>query len=97
MLLVPHVLVSVAGLVEGEDLFVDDGLDVVCFDGAVHLLELQPAAHEDAADGADVVLGEGIVRLLEGVDFSHFWEEGVWEEGRVDWGKLLDLRGSRGK
>ena len=59
MLLVPHVLVSVAGLVEGEDFFVDDGLDVVCFDGAVHLLELQPAAYEDAADGADVVLGVG--------------------------------------
>lgn len=56
MLLIPHVLVRVLGLVKGEDLVVDDGLDVVRFDGAVHLFELQPAADEDAADGADVVL-----------------------------------------
>jgi hypothetical protein len=56
VLLVPHKLVSVLCLVEGEDLFVDDGLDVVCFDGAVHLFELQPAADEDSADGANVVL-----------------------------------------
>lgn len=56
VLLIPHVLVSVPGLVEGEDLLVDDGLDVVGFDGAVHLFELQPAADQDATDGADVVL-----------------------------------------
>jgi hypothetical protein len=56
VLLVPHVLVSVLCLVEAEDLVVDDGLDVVCFDGAVHFFELQSAADEDAADGADVVL-----------------------------------------
>lgn len=52
VLLVPHVLVGVLDLVEGEDLLVDDGLDVVGLDGAVHLLELQPVADEDAADGA---------------------------------------------
>lgn len=56
VLLIPHVLVSVPGLVEGEDLLVDDGLDVVGFDGAVHFFELKPAADQDAADGADVVL-----------------------------------------
>ena len=49
VLLIPHVLVSVPGLVEGEDLLVDDGLDVVGFDGAVHLFELQPAADQDAS------------------------------------------------
>jgi hypothetical protein len=56
--LIPHILISILCLVEGEDFFVDDGLDVVCFDGAVHLFELQPAADQDAADGADVVLVE---------------------------------------
>ena len=56
MFLIPHVLIGVLGLVEGEDFFVDDGLDVVGLDGAVHLFELQPAADEDAADGTDVVL-----------------------------------------
>jgi len=62
VLLVPHVLVSVLGLVEGEDLLVDHGLDVVGLDGAVHFFELQPAADEDAADGADVVLAGWLVR-----------------------------------
>jgi hypothetical protein len=59
VLLVPHVLVSVLCLVEREDLFIDDRLNVVCLDSAVHLFELQSAADEDAADGADVVLGGG--------------------------------------
>lgn len=54
--LIPHILIGVLGLVEGEDFFVDDRLDVVGLDGAVHLFELKPAADEDAADGADVVL-----------------------------------------
>jgi hypothetical protein len=57
VLLVPHVLVSVLGLVESEDLLVDDGFDVVGFDGEVHGFELKSAADEDATDGADVVLG----------------------------------------
>jgi hypothetical protein len=57
VLLVPHVLVSVLGLVESKDFLVDDGLDVVGFDGEVHSLELKSAADEDTADGADVVLG----------------------------------------
>jgi hypothetical protein len=61
-LLVPHVLISVLCLVEGEDLVVDDGLDVVCLDGAVHLFELQPAADEDATNGADVVLVRWLAR-----------------------------------
>jgi hypothetical protein len=83
VLLVPHVLVSVLCLVEGEDLFVDDGLDVVCFDGAVHLLELQPAADQDAADGANVVLVGSqlpVALLLHG-----------------DWERNHDLPGSPGK
>jgi hypothetical protein len=50
-------LVSVLGLVESKDFLVDDGLDVVGFDGEVHSLELKSAADEDTADGADVVLG----------------------------------------
>jgi hypothetical protein len=59
VLLVPHVLISVLCLVEGEDLFIDDRINVVCLDSAVHFFELQSAADEDAADGADVVLGGG--------------------------------------
>lgn len=56
VLLIPHVLVRLLRLVEREDLFIDDGFDVVGFNGAVHFFELQAAADEDAADGADVVL-----------------------------------------
>lgn len=56
MLRVPHVLVGLLGLVESEDLLVDNGLDVVGLDGTVHLFELQSVANEDTADGADVVL-----------------------------------------
>ena len=63
MLLVPHVLISVLCLVEGEDLFIDDRLNVVCLDGAVHFFELQSAADEDAADGADVVLVGGVSKV----------------------------------
>jgi hypothetical protein len=63
VLLIPHVLVRVFGLVESEDFLVDDGLDVVGFDGEVHRFELKPAADEHAADGADVVLGGGVSLL----------------------------------
>jgi hypothetical protein len=35
VLLIPHVLVRVFGLVESEDFLVDDGLDVVGFDGVL--------------------------------------------------------------
>lgn len=56
MLCVPHVLVRLLGLVEGENLLIDDGLDVVCLDRAIHLLELKSVADEDAANCADVVL-----------------------------------------
>lgn len=56
VLRVPHVLVSLLGLVESEDLLVDDGLDVVGLDGTVHLLKLESVADENSADGADVVL-----------------------------------------
>lgn len=64
VLLVPHVLVGLLGLVESKDLLVDDGLDAVCFDGAVHFFKLKSAADEDAADGADVVLWLVLVVLF---------------------------------
>ena len=56
MLLVPHVLVSLLCLVQSEHLLVDNRLDVVCFDGTVHFLELESASDEHTTDGADVVL-----------------------------------------
>jgi hypothetical protein len=46
------------GLLEGKDLFVNDGLDLVGLNGTVHLLELGTATDEDTADSADV--DEGI-------------------------------------
>jgi hypothetical protein len=64
VLLVPHVLVSLLSLVESEDLLVDDRLDIVGFDGTVHLLELLPAANKHATHGADVVEALEESRLL---------------------------------
>lgn len=55
VLLVPHVLIGLLGLVQSENLLVDDRLDVVRLDGTVHLLELLPASHQDTAHSADVV------------------------------------------
>ena len=53
MLLVPHVLVGLLGLLEGEDLLVDNGVNVVGLNGAVHVLKLVAAADQEAADGGD--------------------------------------------
>lgn len=64
MLLVPHVLVGLLGLIQREDLLVHDGLDVVRLDRAVHLLELHPVAHQHAAHRADVVQALQERRLL---------------------------------
>lgn len=64
MLLVPHVLVSLLGLVQSKDLLVNNRLDVVRLNGTVHLLELLPASYQHAADGADVVEALEESRLL---------------------------------
>ena len=60
MVLVPLVLISLPSLVEGKD-FVDHGLDVVGFDRGDHVLELRPAADEDACVSWDLALS-----LIEG-------------------------------
>lgn len=65
VLRVPHVLVSLLGLVESEDLLVDDGLDVVGLDRTVHLFELESVADEDAANGADIVLIRRQLSVME--------------------------------
>lgn len=54
MLLVPHVLIGVSGFIEREDLVIDNRMDVVHFDGAVHVLELQSTADKNTANSADV-------------------------------------------
>lgn len=55
MLPIPHVLVSVLGLVEPEDPRVYHRLDLIRVDGAIHLLELHSRAHQDPAHDADMV------------------------------------------
>lgn len=64
VLLIPHVLVRLPGLLESEDPVVHHGLDPGRVDGLVHLLKLQPRPHQDAAHGADVVQAVEEARLV---------------------------------
>lgn len=55
VLLVKHVLVGVLEFRQGEDLVIDNGVDVVCLNGGVHVLKLLARADQQATDGAKVV------------------------------------------
>lgn len=68
VLLVPHVLVRLLGLVKSEDLLVHNRLDIVSLNSAVHLLKLKPVANKHATNGADVVQAVQESRLLLSLD-----------------------------
>ena len=55
MLLIPHVLITLLGLLELEDPRVHHRLDLIRIDRLIHLLELQSRAHQDPAHNTDMV------------------------------------------
>lgn len=89
MLLVPHVLVGLLGLVQRKHLLVHNGLDVVRLDRAVHLLELHPVADQHAAHRADVVQALQERRLLLALGAT---EEANNANHAVDANRLQALR-----
>lgn len=57
-------LVRILGFFELKHLLVDDGVNVVGLNSLVHLLKLQPRAHEHTTDSADVAQSLDEARLL---------------------------------
>jgi len=55
MLLVPHVLVCVLQLREFEDFLIDNGVNVVGLNGAIHIFELEAGADKQTAYSAEVI------------------------------------------
>lgn len=70
VLLVPHVLIRIFELLQTKNLLIDNGVDVVLLDGAVHVFELQPRADKEASYSAHVVQGldERGLLLIEATD-----------------------------
>lgn len=70
VLLLPLVLVRVKSVVESKRLFVHHRVNVVGFDGLVHVLELRLGADQDAPDDAARAQGREGARLVRRFDAS---------------------------
>lgn len=69
-----HVLISLLGLVQGEDGLVNNGVDVVGLNGSAHVLHELPAADVDTANSADSA--EGLEDALLGLSTTEETNDG---------------------